>query len=98
VIDNFFAGMGPLATFNAKIEMAYLLKITTKECRRVMHVVRRIRSEFARNLQPLSFMTPRIKDKCGNLIKAGEIEQFMGPSSLPEIAFRNLWQSYYRNL
>lgn len=77
VINDFFNGMGPLATFSAKIEMAYLLNVTTKECRQVMHIVRKVRNEFAHNLSPVTFETPRIKDMCRHLVSPEHVEQFM---------------------
>ena len=85
--------MGPLATFNAKIEMAYLLKIATKECRRVMHVIRRIRNEFAHSVEPIAFDDPKIKDMCSHLIQIDDARQFMTdqlaielhPDGIPEL-------------
>ena len=92
-LNQFFSGTGPLATFNAKIEMAYLLKIATKECRRVMHVIRRIRNEFAHSVEPIAFDDPKIKDMCSHLIQIDDARQFMTdqlaielhPDGIPEL-------------
>jgi hypothetical protein len=105
VIDQFLTGMGPLATFSAKIDMAYLLKIVTSDCRRVMHIIRRVRNEFAHGLQPLSFETPRIQDMCSNLITTPEgFEQLvkeqlaieLSPKTIPkllEFTEQRFWES-----
>jgi hypothetical protein len=77
VINDFFGGMGPLATFNAKIEMAYLLGLIGKQSRQKMHSIRRIRNEFAHNLRPLSFEAPRIKNMCQALISQDKVADFL---------------------
>jgi hypothetical protein len=62
-----FGGMGPLATFSAKIELAYLMKLIAKESRTWLNTVRRIRNEFAHNLDPIDFTSQKIRDLCSNL-------------------------------
>jgi hypothetical protein len=64
VLNQFFKGMGPLATFSAKIDMAYLLHLVDEEDRKRLHQIRRIRNEFAHDLSPLKFETLRIADMC----------------------------------
>ena len=96
VLDQFLSGMGPLATFSAKIEIAYLLRIATIECKQAMHIVRHVRNEFAHNPEPITFRTPRIKDMCSHLIKQRDARQFMmeqlsvelNPETIPELLDR----------
>jgi hypothetical protein len=64
VLNQFFNGMGPLATFSAKIDMAYLLHLVDEDNRKRLHQIRRIRNEFAHDLSPLKFETLRIADMC----------------------------------
>lgn len=92
VVNAFFSGMGPLATFNAKIEMAYLLRIVSKECRAKMHTIRRVRNEFAHNLQPLNFETPHIRDMCSSLVQTdvgefitNEMGKIVGPEYVANV-------------
>jgi hypothetical protein len=47
VINSFFQNMGPLASFLAKIDLAYLMRIITADIREQLHTIRRIRNDFA---------------------------------------------------
>src|SRR6516225_3601531 len=64
VINSFFQNMGPLASFSAKIDLAYLMRIITADIREKLHTIRRIRNEFAHNLAPLTFESPKIRSMC----------------------------------
>ena len=86
--------MGPLATFNAKIELAYLVKIVTKECRRQLHLIRRIRNKFAHTLEPITFEDAQIKDMCGHLISVADAPQFLVEQLSIELT-RELFPSYF---
>ncbi len=81
VLNEFFTGMGPLATFSAKIEMAYLMRLVDKENRQRMHAIRRIRNEFAHNMEPVTFETTRIKEMCKTLMHRRIIESFVRRAS-----------------
>jgi hypothetical protein len=61
VLNQFFNGMGPLATFSAKIDMAYLLHLVDEDNRKRLHQIRRIRNEFAHDFSPLKFETLRMR-------------------------------------
>ncbi len=65
--NSFFTGMGPLANFSAKINLAYLMGIFNQTNKDFFHTIRRIRNEFAHNLAPITFETPKIEDLCKQL-------------------------------
>ena len=62
-----FAGTGPFATFSAKINVCYMLGLYPQEIQKICHTVRKIRNEFAHEIQPISFSTQQISNLCGNL-------------------------------
>lgn len=67
--DRLFRKSGPLSSFSAKIDLARLLAMTSSAIHSDLHILRDIRNEFAhsvldKNLIPLTFQTPRIKEKC----------------------------------
>jgi DNA-binding MltR family transcriptional regulator len=72
-LKGIFEGTGPLATFSAKIEMAYLMGLMSKRSHSSAAAVRKIRNEFAHNMGPLRFETPLIKGKCQSLMYQREI-------------------------
>ena len=67
VTNSFFSGMGPLATFSAKINLAYLMGIFNTTNKDFFHTIRNIRNEFAHNLSPITFETPKIERLCRQL-------------------------------
>jgi len=68
--------MGPLASFSAKIDLAYLMRIITADIREKLHTIRRIRNEFAHNLAPLTFESPKIRSMCEkNLIRPSYVSE-----------------------
>lgn len=67
VVNPLLKGTGPLASFSAKIDLAYLLGIYGAPTRATLHTIRNIRNEFAHNLAPLTFESQKIKDMCATL-------------------------------
>jgi hypothetical protein len=60
--DPLFSGpQAPLATFSAKIEFASRLGVISDETKRSLHLVRKIRNQFAHNLTECDFNDPKIK-------------------------------------
>ena len=56
---------GALSTFSARIDTAYALGLIADSERRNLHLVRKIRNEFAHNFNfDLSFETPEIRGLC----------------------------------
>ncbi|OHB97800.1 MAG: hypothetical protein A2W74_07800 [Planctomycetes bacterium RIFCSPLOWO2_12_38_17] len=64
VQKDVFSNKGFLETFSSKIDFAYLLGLITKSMHRDLHLLRKIRNEFAHNLTNLSFDSPAIRDRC----------------------------------
>lgn len=58
---------GPLATFSSRIESAYLLGVIGPNARRELHLVRKIRNDFAHDYKPLDFNVERIANRCREL-------------------------------
>lgn len=66
-----FSHNGPLGTFSAKIDMAYMLALISPLVRKDLHLLRKIRNEFAHTAKPLDFTTHRIKSRCEEFKCAG---------------------------
>lgn len=67
--DRLFRPSGPLSSLSAKIDLARLLGMITAVIAADLHVLRKIRNDFAHSVlaednSALSFETPYIKDKC----------------------------------
>ncbi|WP_139272204.1 hypothetical protein [Phytopseudomonas punonensis] len=59
----------PLSSFSAKIDLACLLGMCSRDIAKDLHTIREIRNEFAHNIMArdktkLSFNSGNIKDKC----------------------------------
>lgn len=54
-----FNGYGALATFAARIDLGLLLGIYPEEGHKRLHLIRRIRNNFAHSMQPISFKSQR---------------------------------------
>ena len=65
--NDLFNGNAPLASFSARIKLAYYLgKISNVE-RRDLDLIRKIRNDLAHNADPIDFKEPKIKSQCGEL-------------------------------
>jgi DNA-binding MltR family transcriptional regulator len=73
-VKKLFGGFGPLATFSAKIEVAYLMGLISKHSRTLANSIRNIRNDFAHNMGSLTFETPLIKGKCQGLLRQRDIK------------------------
>jgi len=62
--DSVFDNTGPLGTFSGKINMAFLLGIIPKNIFDDLHILRKIRNDFAHNPSPLTFDEPSISSRC----------------------------------
>lgn len=65
---SIFEGDGPIATFSAKITIAYALGIIDAPYRRLIDLVREIRNACAHSRKPISFLTPELVAICEQLI------------------------------
>ena len=57
----------PLGTFSSRIDLAYLLGHIGEHARRDLHLIRKIRNEFAHTTDLIDFVAPAIVGRCGEL-------------------------------
>jgi hypothetical protein len=62
-----FENSGPLATFEARIRIAYLTSLMTVELSRDLLILKDVRNKFAHRLDIQSFEVPTVRDMLGNL-------------------------------
>ncbi|WP_433752291.1 hypothetical protein [Paenibacillus amylolyticus] len=60
-------GTSPLASFSGKIELCYLLGLISPDAKRYLHLIRKIRNDFAHSMEIISFSTERVANRCRNL-------------------------------
>lgn len=63
VCTQLLNGNGALATFSSKIDLTFLLGLIPKNIYNDLHILRKIRNDFAHTASKLSFETPSIKDR-----------------------------------
>lgn len=62
--DELFDGANaPLGTFSSRIEMAYRIGVVSVKFARDLHLVRRIRNDFAHNIHGCSFEDTRVRSR-----------------------------------
>jgi len=62
-----FSGFGPLSSFSSKIDIAYSIGLIPKLMHRDLHILRKIRNEFAHDPGKFGFEKSAIGDKCREL-------------------------------
>lgn len=62
-VDELLSGQGGLSSFGARISVAYAVGLISLKAAEDLHLVRRIRNEFAHQVHGLSFTTPAIADR-----------------------------------
>ena len=60
----------PLASFSARIDMAYRLGIISPQFARDLHIVRRIRNDFAHNISGCTFEDTSVRDRVMELSRS----------------------------
>ena len=65
--DELLSTNGPLGTMSAKIDMVFRLGLISKDFRRALHLIRKIRNTFAHDLEGCSFETPSVKNQTEEL-------------------------------
>ena len=65
--DSLFEPMQPLASFSARIKLAYVLGLIDRQSQRELNRVRKIRNLFAHDRRPLSFADSKIANACSAL-------------------------------
>jgi hypothetical protein len=67
IMDDTFRSSGPLGSFAAKINLAFLIGLCSKEACRELHTIRAIRNEFAHSGLTRDFNSTRVRDLANNL-------------------------------
>ena len=62
-----FRPSGPLGSFAAKIDLAFLMELISKEAHRDLVIFKTIRNNFAHQLHALDFSAESIKKECDRL-------------------------------
>jgi DNA-binding MltR family transcriptional regulator len=60
-------GNGPLGSFSARIDLSHSLGLIPKLAVRDLHLIRKIRNDFAHIAAPLTFDDPAIASRCAQL-------------------------------
>jgi DNA-binding MltR family transcriptional regulator len=67
IIELAFSQSGPLASFSARIDFGLLMGLLSRAAWRDLHIIRRIRNDFAHSAKPLSFEDDAIRSRCSEL-------------------------------
>jgi hypothetical protein len=67
IINDTFRSSGPLGSFAAKINLAFLVGLCSKEACKELNTIRAIRNEFAHNVLTSGFDSQRVRDLAANL-------------------------------
>ncbi len=87
--DELFDGPNaPLQTFSSRIEMAYRVGLISCKFARDLHLIRKIRNEFAHNIQGCTFEDARVKSRIIELNNSHGILQ-RDPEKYKDISVRN---------
>ena len=74
-VEALLSGYGPLATFSARIEFAYVLGLVTPDVRRDFNLIRKVRNHFAHHPAAVSFADAPIRDWCAALSMAQPMQK-----------------------
>ena len=77
--DPLFSGANaPIGNMSSKIELAYRTGCITGKTRKSLHILRKLRNDFAHLSHEISFETQSVKDRTRNLLKLNsEFVEFM---------------------
>ena len=67
VARTFMRPDGPLGSFSARIDCAYLLGRISPTIRRELHLIRKIRNDFGHKSEPITFDYPPVASRCNEL-------------------------------
>jgi DNA-binding MltR family transcriptional regulator len=71
ISKKLFSGTGCLATFSSKIDLAYMLGLISSDIRSDLHILRKIRNEFAHDPEKFGFERDKIRNRCNELKMVG---------------------------
>lgn len=63
-------GIGPIGTFSVRIDVSYILGLISRQRHRDLHIIRKIRNDFAHDVMGCSFEDTKIKDQINELKKS----------------------------
>lgn len=63
----------PISTFNAKIDLAYRLGLISAQFCRDLHTIRKIRNDFAHNIQGCTFDDPSVRSRVIELSRSSSV-------------------------
>ena len=66
-----FRPEGPLGSFSARIDLAYALGLIGKKAARDLHLIRKIRNDFAHDPKTIMFDDDRVAKRCSELYYDG---------------------------
>jgi DNA-binding MltR family transcriptional regulator len=72
VVAPLFQTYAPLATFSSRIQIAFALKLITKDLKYRLDIIRRLRNDFAHESGPIDFDELRLRDRLRILIADGK--------------------------
>lgn len=67
VVNRVLGSSGPFGNFASKIDMAYLLGLIPNLVRRDLHLLRKIRNDFAHTHTQIDFTNPTVASRCHEL-------------------------------
>jgi hypothetical protein len=77
--DELFEGpTAPLSTFSARINMCHRLGLISARLCRDLHIIRRIRNEFAHNITGCTFETPGVRNRIVELVRSSGVCENLG--------------------
>ena len=102
--DELFDGPNaPLGTFSSRIEMAYRIGLISVKFSRDLHLIRKIRNEFAHNIHGCSFDDARVRSRIVELNNSHGIinrstDYYLEPlSTRDQFLQAASWMTYYLN-
>ena len=72
VVERLLESNGPASTFSARIDLAYLLGLIGPKGRRDLHLIRRIRNDFAHVATVVSFLESPVRERCTELYQEAD--------------------------
>ncbi|MGC4046437.1 MAG: MltR family transcriptional regulator [Armatimonas sp.] len=64
LVESIMQNSGPLGSFSSRIDMCFALGLLSEGIHKDLHLVRRIRNEFAHKFEPISFEDNPISSRC----------------------------------
>ena len=71
LVSDFFGRNGPLSNFSARIDFAFLMGWLAIAEWRDLHLIRKIRNDFAHYPNPVSFVDEKIQSRCKEFCHSG---------------------------